>query len=263
MVVFQHEGKQRVPSKTGTWHVHEVHLNGDHTRYVCHHSDVLPSALLTRIALPTAIDGIKRFEAQAEGHDDSDKLIFGGYFMLVDYAHETSVVPALDSMCSLRVTCRLHVHGAGFGVTCRYAHSEYELGWILKDAATGLMIGFVYDGSEYVVGTERILLPAGHDAVADVSQTVEFLAPRRQNHPSDLNTRGSPRAYLLRGYGDTEASKKMAVARESAADYHDDDDWLIGVGTSVWWTLRIAPLVPALASLYNLWSSHRLDYTEL
>ncbi|RHY31992.1 hypothetical protein DYB25_009478 [Aphanomyces astaci] len=84
-------------------------------------------------------------------------------------------------MCSLRVTCRLHVHGAGFGVTCRYAHSEYELGWILKDAATGLMIGFVYDASycmfqadlddEYVVGTERILLPAGHDAVADVSQT--------------------------------------------------------------------------------------------
>ncbi|RLO13171.1 hypothetical protein DYB28_012610 [Aphanomyces astaci] len=115
----------------------------------------------------------QRFEAQAGGHDHSDKLIFGGYFMLVDYARETSVVPALDSMCSLRVTCRLHVHGAGFGVTCRYAHSEYELGWILKDAATGLMIGIVYDGSEYVVGTERILLPAGHDAVADVSQTVE------------------------------------------------------------------------------------------
>ncbi|RHY37236.1 hypothetical protein DYB34_012269 [Aphanomyces astaci] len=114
-------------------------------------------------------------------------------------------------MCSLRVTCRLHVHGAGFGVTCRYAHSEYELGWILKDAATGLMIGIVYDGSEYVVGTERILLPAGHDAVADVSQTVDTMA--------DTD-------------GDTEASKKMPVARESAADYHDDDDWLIGVGTS-------------------------------
>ncbi|RHZ30791.1 hypothetical protein DYB26_014080, partial [Aphanomyces astaci] len=149
----------------------------------------------------------QRFEAQAGGHDHSDKLIFGGYFMLVDYARETSVVPALDSMCSLRVTCRLHVHGAGFGVTCRYAHSEYELGWILKDAATGLMIGIVYDGSEYVVGTERILLPAGHDAVADVSQTVDTMA--------DTD-------------GDTEASKKMPVARESAADYHDDDDWLIG-----------------------------------
>ncbi|ETW03192.1 hypothetical protein H310_05601 [Aphanomyces invadans] len=191
--------KKPVPSKAGTWLVEQVMMNGDHVGFICHHKDTMPSSLLTRIVAPNVTGDLllqkigrygwgyesleantplvhDRFRASAADYREDDRLIGGGYFLLVDAAHKAALVPALDSLYNLWSNHRFDINGTPFGVTCRYSQGEYELAWIVKTAETGEMVGFVYDGSysmfdgscdeEYIVGAERVFVPkSGGDGV--------------------------------------------------------------------------------------------------